>query len=412
MTAPVIVRPLWAGRVIAVLAVLLLAVNLRTAVTAMSAIVTDVTADISLDPVLLGVLGGLPPVAFALSGIVAPRVSRALGLEATMVIAVLAMIVGPLVRAVAPSALVLAIGALLAFAGMGFANILLPPAIKTYFPDRIAGMTAAYATILAVSISVPPLVTPSIADAAGWRIALGSWSLLALAALLPWLILGLRARRRSRADRAAGVVPEARPEVVGRLIHSRRALAIAIGFGVTGFGTYGMFAWLPEILRSLAGFSDATAGALLSLYGIVGLPLALVVPGLASRVRNTGRLVVAGVVFFVLGYTGLLLAPSWAVLWIVLASLGSLIFPLALALIGLRTRTADSAVALSGFVQTIGYAASAAGPIVLAALHAVTGGWTVPLLVLVATALIPLVSAVWLAAPGTVEDELEARRQA
>ena len=404
------VRPLWAGRVTAVLAVVLLAVNLRTAVTAMSAIVTDVTADIPLDPVLLGVLGGLPPVAFAISGIVAPRVSRALGLEATMVVAVLAMIVGPLVRAIAPSAPVLALGALLTFAGMGFANILLPPAIKTYFPDRIAGMTAAYATILAVSISVPPLVAPSIADAAGWRVALGSWSLLALAALLPWIVLGLRARRRSRADRAAGVIPETRPEVAGRLIHSRRAIAIAIAFGITGLGTYGLFAWLPEILRSVAGFSAGPAGALLSLYGLVGLPLALIVPGLASRIRNTGVLVVVGVMFFVLGYSGLLLAPSWAVLWIVFASLGSLQFPLALALIGLRTRTADSAVALSGFVQTIGYSGGAVGPIVLAILHAVTGGWTVPLLFLAVTALIPLVSAVWLAAPGTVEDELEARR--
>lgn len=394
------------------LAVVLLAVNLRTAVTAMSAIVADVTAEIPLDPVLLGVLGGLPPVAFAVSGLVAPRVSRALGLEVTMVVAVLAMIAGPLVRASAPSAPVLALGALLAFAGMGFANILLPPAIKSYFPDRIAGMTAVYATIMAVSISVPPLVAPSIADAAGWRVALGSWSVLALAALVPWIVLGLRARRRSRADRAAGVVAEARPDVAGRLIHSRRALAIAIAFGITGFGTYGLFAWLPEILRSVAGFSAGTAGALLSLYGIVGLPLALVVPGLASRIRNTGLLVVAGVVFFVLGYGGLLAAPSWAVLWIVLASLGSLIFPLSLALIGLRTRTADSAVALSGFVQTIGYSASAAGPIVLAILHAVTGSWTVPLLVLVGMALIPLVSAVWLATPGTIEDELEARRRA
>ena len=411
MTSLAVPRPLWAGRVTAVLAVVLLAANLRTAVTAMSAIVTDVTAEIALGPVLLGVLGGLPPVAFAVSGLVAPRVARALGLEATMVLAVAAMIVGPLVRAVAPSAPVLALGALITFAGMGFGNILLPPAIKSYFPDRIAAMTATYATIMAVSISVPPLVGPSIADAAGWRVALGSWAILAVAALVPWIVLGIRARRRSRADRAAGVVPEPRPEVAGRLIHSRRAVGIAIGFGITGLGTYAMFAWLPEILRSHAGFSPAAAGALLSLYGIVGLPLALVVPGLVSRMRNSGVLIVAAVVFFVVGYGGLLAAPGWAVLWIVLASLGSMIFPLSLALIGLRTRTADSAVALSGFVQTIGYTAGAVGPIVLAVLHALTGGWVVPLLFLVVTALIPLISAVWLAAPGTIEDELEARQE-
>lgn len=410
MTSVTAVRPLWAGRVTALLAVVLLAANLRTAVTAMSAIVADVTVDIPLDPVLLGVLGGLPPVAFAVSGIVAPRVARALGLEATMVVAVIAMVVGPLVRAIAPSAPVLALGALIAFAGMGFANILLPPTIKAYFPDRIASLTATYVTIMAVSVSVPPLIAPTIADAVGWRVALGSWSILALAALLPWVVLGLRARRRSRADRAAGVMPQPAADAVGRLIHSRRALAIAVGFGITSLGTYGLLAWLPEILRAHAGFSPAAAGALLSLYGIVGLPLALMVPALAARVRNTGLIVAVGVLFFVLGYGGLLLAPAWSVVWIVFASLGSLNFPLSLALIGLRTRTADSAVALSGFVQTIGYSAGAVGPIVLAVLHTLTGSWVMPLAFLTVTALIPLVAAVWLASPGTVEDELESRQ--
>jgi MFS family permease len=245
-------RPLWAGRTVAVLAIVLLALNLRTAVTAMSAIVTEVTADVPLGSVSLGIIGMLPPVAFALSGLAAPLVARRFGIETTMLLAVVAMVIGPVVRASATAGWQLGLGALIALTGMGFGNILLPPAIKKYFPDRIAQLTATYATIMAVSVSVPPLIATSIADGAGWRVALGSWALLAVVALVPWLVLAFRRRRSHLSDAEAGIIPAARQELVGRMAHSRVAVAIAIAFAVTALNTYSFFAWLPEIMKDHA----------------------------------------------------------------------------------------------------------------------------------------------------------------
>ena len=400
----VVSRPLWAGRTAAILGILLVALNLRTAVAAISPIVRVVSADIPLDGVALGVLGTLPPVAFALSGLLAPLLARRIGLEATLVLACVAMILGPLLRALAGNYPVLLAGSIVVLAGMGFGNIMLPPVIKKYFPDRIGQLTAAYATLMAVSLAVPPLIATPVAAAAGWRVAVGCWAILAVGALLPWIVVLAKARRVEVND---ATVSGPRPELLGRMIHSRTAIALAIAFSVTAFNIYAFFAWLPELLRERAGATPAEAGALLALLGIMGLPLALVTPILATRVRNAGALVGVGVALFVVGYLGLLFVPTvvtW--LWVMLVGLGAVMFPLCLALIGLRARSQDGAVALSGFVQGIGYASGAFGPLLLGILHDASGDWTVPLLLVLGTSAVGIVPAVLLRRPSYVEDEI------
>ena len=79
--------------------------------------------------------------------------------------------------------------------GVGVGNVLLPPAVKRYFPDRVGLVTAIYATILSISTAVPALVAVPIADAAGWRVSLGVWFLVALTAAIPWIPLAIRSRR-------------------------------------------------------------------------------------------------------------------------------------------------------------------------------------------------------------------------
>ncbi|HUG50139.1 MAG TPA: MFS transporter, partial [Terrimesophilobacter sp.] len=109
----------------------------------------------------------------------------------------------------------------------------------------------------------------------------------------------------------------------------------------------------------------------------------------------------------------LLLAPASApLLWVALIGSGPLIFPACLVLINLRSRTHEGAVALSGFVQAVGYAIGALGPLLIGFLHELTGGWTLPLLVLIGTALAATFTAVLLRTPVFVEDDLlRARRR-
>ncbi|MEP6480959.1 MAG: MFS transporter [Rhodoglobus sp.] len=400
-------RPLWAGRAAAVLAIILLALNLRSAVAAISPIVALVNADVQLDGFGLGILGTLPPVAFATAGIIAPVVARRIGLESTMVLACVAMIIGPVVRALAPNYAVLLVGSAIVFAGMGFGNILLPPAVKKFFPDRIGSVTSGYATVMSIGTSLPPLIAAPVAAAAGWRISVGSWAALAVLALVPWIVVRLRAGRVAALEREQNFMPEPRAQLLGSMFRSPTAIAIALAFAVTAIGSYSAFAWLPELLIDRAQLTPAQAGAALALFAITGLPLALVAPILAARLRNVGIVIAVGGVLFVLGWLGLLLMPTVAPwLWVLLVGLGAVCFPLCLALIGLRTRGQDSAVALSGFVQAIGYGAAALGPLALGILHEMTHDWVTPLLFLVATSLVAFVPAVILRRRSFVDDEI------
>jgi CP family cyanate transporter-like MFS transporter len=378
-----------------------------------SPITDQIAVDIPLTSVALGALGALPPIAFAASGLLAPIVARVLGLERGIALAAAAMVLGSAIRGFSDSYAVLLIGSVLALAGMGFGNILLPPAVKRYFPDRIGLVTTAYATLLAVSTAVPAVLSAPIADAAGWRTSLGIWAILALTSLVPWVLLLLQHRRARVASARNGDVPDeievetAEPALFRRMLRSRVAWAIGLSFAISSLNAYALFAWLPAMLGDIADVDRVTGGALLAVYGIAGLPAAIVVPLIAVRIRNVGLLVEVGVFCFVAGYLGLLLAPTFApLLWVILAGLGPIIFPVCLVLINLRTRSHHTSTALSGVVQTIGYTVGALGPLIVGALHGSTGSWTAPLLFLLATSAIAAVTGVMLARPRFVEDDL------
>lgn len=397
-------RALWAGRTLALVGILLVAANLRTAVAALSPIVTQIDVDVPLGAVAIGVLGMLPPVCFAVFGIFTPVFTRRHGLEQVLVLALVAMMAGHVVRGASGSLALLILGSVITFAGLGIGNVLLPPLVKKYFPDRVGLVTSLYVTAMSLSTLLPPLVAVPVADAAGWRISLGLWMLPALIALVPWITM----LQRHRAQRVASpVLEEAEPALLGRIWRSSVAWAIAVVFAASSLNAYAMFAWLPQLLIQTAGVTPAQAGTLLSLYAAVGLPCALVIPYLTVRLKNVGLLVYVGVLAFLVGYLGLLLAPTTLTfVWVFFAGLGPLFFPLALVLINLRTRTHAGSVALSGFVQSIGYTIGALGPLTVGLLHQLTGGWTWPLTFLIGTALAVTLAGAVLSRPHLLEDDL------
>ncbi|TQS43607.1 CynX/NimT family MFS transporter [Cryptosporangium phraense] len=390
--------PLWAGRTTALLGILLVAFTLRQAVAAVSPILGAIRHDIPISTIGVGLLGTLPPILLAASGFVAPRIARLVGLDGGIVLALLLMTVGHLVRALAPGFGVLLAGSVVALAGTGVGNVLLPPIVRRYFPDRVALLTAVYVCVVGVSTAVPAALAAPIAEQAGWRFSLGIWSATSVVALVPWLLVVTRKRPSEEMS-----TPEA---PVTRLWRSRSARAITVVFSASTICTYAVFAWLPSILGDLAGSTPTEAGVLLAVTGLVSLPGALVAPLLVARLRNVGWLIAAGVGSFVAGYLGLLLAPaSLTLLWVLLIGSGSILFPVCLVLINVRTRTRGGTVALSGFSQGIAYALGALGPLLVGVLHDVSDGWTLPLLFLTAVALVAMVPAITLARPTFVEDE-------
>jgi CP family cyanate transporter-like MFS transporter len=379
-------RP-WRGRILVLVGLLAVAFTLRIAVTSVPALTDRIAGEMFLPSWLVGILGMLPTALFGVAGLLTPLLMRAWTVEAIAVAAMAAAAAGQVVRAVAPGTGLFLTGSALALAGMGAGNVVLPPMVRKYFPDRVGLLTALYVTVINVGTTVPPLLSVPVADAAGWRASLGWWAAVNVLAVLPWLTVWPARRGRGARAAAAGAAAAATPagaaddggrppRAVVRPWHSPAAWALALLFGCTSLNTYAMFAWLPSIVGG-AGLNAAAAGFQLSLFAGLGLPLSLAVPVLAARLRNPFPVVAFGVATFAAGYLGLALAPGAATwLWSTLAGLGPATFPLALVLVNLRTRSHQAAGAVSGFAQGVGYVVACAGPLAVGLLHDATGAWT------------------------------------
>lgn len=397
--------PLWRGRTLALLGIVLFAFSLRSAVASLSPVIDHIDRDFSLSPAIVGLIGTAPPVCYAVFGLLTPQLERRLGLERLAVIAMAVAAVGLLARGFSSSGLTLLGSTAIIFAAVGIGNVLLPPLVRTYFPDRVGLVTTLYSTLLAVSTFLPALVAVPVADAVSWRASLGMWAVFSLAAMIPWIALLVRTRNSDD-----GRLEGANAAVFGRMWRLPLAWALVVAFTVSGTLAYVSFAWLPQILVEIAGVTPAQAGALLSLFAAMGLPASLVVPILVARFHATRALFAVSVVTGLAGVGGLLIAPATATwLWVALLGLSPLLFPLTLVLLGLRSRTHEGAVALSGFVQSIGYAIVAVFPVSVGILYDATGSWTGPLVVLAVVVSAAIPAGIVAARRRTVEDEWESR---
>ena len=393
-------RSLLAGRVLAFFGIIIVAVNLRTAVASLSPLIVTLREEMGVSGVELAALGMIPPLCYAVFGVLTPRITRRFGLELSLIGALVALVVGLCGRPIIGNATELLIWSVLLFAGMGMGNVLLPPLVKKYFPDRIGLMTTLYATMFAIGSLTPPLIAVPIADEYGWRFSLGMWAVIALASFVPWTALLL-------SHRAAGTTMRDE-HVAARFSPWRSPMAWAIMglFIASGANAYSLFAWLPTLLFDSAGISSATSGALLSVYASLGLPTSLLIPILIARFNAVRALVVLAGASYLVGYAGLIFIPgtlTW--LWVLCAGLGPLTFAIALVLINLRTRTQAGATVVSGFVQGIGYGFVAVATFVFGLVHALTDSWNAPLVfLLVLTMLLLLPSAALAARQRFIED--------
>lgn len=367
MTAPTSTRRETA---LLVLAIVLVSLNLRSALTVVGPLIRDLRHGDGLSSTAVGLLAAAPLLAFGLVSPLGPRLAERFGIERSLVGCMMLLTVSLALRPL-PSVVLLFAGTLAAGAGIAVANVLLPALVKRRFAERATFVTGVYSVALGVGAALAAgLAVPSEGWLGGsWRAALAVWAALALVSALVWVPL----LRDARSGGAA-------------VAHVRVSLwRDRVAWSVTGFMAlqsilfYSMVAWLPEIYRH-HGMSKGAAGALLSLSLVVGIPMGFVVGWLAGRLRDQRPIALAATLLALAGYAGVLAAPSAAPwLWAALLGIGfGAGFTLVLALFVLRAHDVHRAAALSGMAQSVGYALAAVGPLAVGALHDATGGWTVP----------------------------------
>jgi CP family cyanate transporter-like MFS transporter len=367
------------------LAIVLVSLNLRSALTVVGPLIRDLREGDGLSGTAVGLLAAAPLVAFGLISPLGPGLAARFGIERALVGCMVVLSASLALRPL-PSVVLLFAGTFAAGAGIAVANVLLPALVKRRFGEQATFVTGVYSVALGVGAALAAgLAVPSerwLGDS--WRGALAVWAVPALLAALVWLPLLRDAPARGSAAARVRV----------RLWRDRVAWRVTGFMALLAVLFYSAVAWLPEIYRH-EGMSKGSAGALLSLSLIVGIPFGFIVGALAGRLRDQRPIALGGGLLVIAGFAGVLVDPMLAPwLWASLLGVGfGTGFTLVLALFVLRARDAPDAVALSGMAQSVGYTLAALGPIAVGALHDVTGGWTAPLVVLLAVAVVDLVIA-------------------
>ncbi|MGW1433262.1 CynX/NimT family MFS transporter [Streptomyces sp. NPDC002431] len=393
----------WVLRLVAV-GLVLTALNLRPAITSLGALLEEVRDGLHMSGSVAGVLTSVPPLCFAIFGIMAPRLARRFGPGAVVCAGMIAITAGLVIRPLVGGTAGFLAASALALMGIAVSNVLMPVIVKHWFPDRVGSMTGLYSMALALGTSLAAAVTVPMTSAMGgsWRLGLGVWAVLSAAAILPWLPL-VRDRRAANRPSGGSVAAQAAPEL--RITRSRTAWSLACFFGLQATAAYITMGWMPQIFRD-AGVSAGTAGVLLAVTMAMGVPLAFVIPRVASRMRNQGPIVLVLGSCGLAGYAGLYLAPAggaWA--WALLLGISNCSFPLALTMIGMRSRTGAGVVRLSAFAQSVGYLISIPGPLLIGVLYQHSGGWELPI-ALMAGLMVPQMAVGFLAGRDrTIEDE-------
>lgn len=397
-------RTVWTRRLV-MAALVAAAVNLRPAVTSLGSLLEEVRSGLHMSGTVAGMLTSVPVLCFAVFGSTAPRLARRFGPGAVICAGLAAVTAGLVLRPFAHGTAAFLAGSALALAGIALSNVLMPVVVKRYFPDRVGAMTGLYSMALSAGTAAAAAATVPLTHTMGgsWRLGLAVWAVPAAVAVVPWLGL-VR-------DRSGAAGPDARPESTGEapglpIARSRTAWALAVFFGLQGTGAYITMGWLPQIFRD-AGVSASTAGVLLAVTMVMGVPLSFLLPALAGRMRNQGGIAAVLGAFGLAGYAGLWLAPAAApLLWALLMGVANCTFPLALTMIGMRSRSGLGVVRLSAFTQGVGYLLSIPGPILVGALYQHSGGWGLPIALMAALMAPQIVAGVLAGRDRHVEDEI------
>ncbi|WP_047284026.1 CynX/NimT family MFS transporter [Pseudomonas protegens] len=360
--APAPLRRPW----LLLLGLILVALNLRPALSSMAPLLSDVSQSLGLSAAKAGLLTTLPVLCLGLFAPLAPLLARRFGAERVVLGILLALALGIVLRSSLGEFGVFA-GSVLAGASIGVIGVLLPGIVKRDFARHAGTMTGVYTMALCLGAAMAAGATVPLSQHFGgsWAMGLGFWVVPALVAALFWLPqVGHQHGAHHVAFRVRG------------LLRDRLAWQVTLYMGLQSSLAYIVFGWLPSILIG-RGLTPTQAGLVLSGSVIVQLASSLAAPWLATRGKDQRLAIVIVMLMTLGGLFGCLYAPIeglWG--WAILLGLGQGgTFSLALTLIVLRSRDPHVAANLSSMAQGIGYTLASMGPFAVGLVHDWSGGW-------------------------------------
>jgi CP family cyanate transporter-like MFS transporter len=336
------------------LAIVLVALNLRPSMAAIGPLLSAIRGDIPLSFSLASLLTMLPVMAMGLAMFFAIGISQRLGEQRTVLLSLLIIGLATLARLFVDSAAQLIASAVLAGVGIALIQALMPALIKSRFADNVALCMGLYVTSImggaAIAASFAPLV---MMQTGSWRVGLAIWAGLALLAL----VFGWTQRAN---------LPPATPRVTKKesFFGNSRAWLLALFFGLGTASYTCVLAWLaPYYVEK--GWSEQNAGLLLGFLTAMEVISGLVVPAIANRRRDRRGVLMVLLGLIIAGFCGLILSPQHlSLLWPCLLGLGiGGLFPMSLIVSLDHLDNPQRAGGLTAYVQGIGYLIAGLSPL-------------------------------------------------
>ncbi|MET4093570.1 MFS transporter [Arthrobacter sp. UYCu712] len=370
------------------IALTLVSVNLRPAITTVAGVMGQLGAAFDLEPRLLPLLGAVPVLAFGISAPCGPWLARRLGAGPAVAVALLVLAAALTVRVLVPALLLP--GTFLAGAAIMTASVLLPQIVKA---NRGTGWWTGLCTMgfglgAALGAGLVQPLQHALGGSLPWALAV--WAVPALlGAGLIYRSGGGRPVSANPANPAArapapGTAAEERPTPGARqnaapavpLRQQPTAWAVTAFFGLQAMLYFAITSWLAVYLVS-KGLGAGDAAALLAWFSLAGLPASLLAPVLAGR-QGVLRIMAPGLgILVAAALLGVLMAPAGLqpVMVGLLGIVQSAGFGLAMALVVIRSAGPQTAGKLSAMSQGLGFALASLGPLGAGLLHGWTGSW-------------------------------------
>jgi CP family cyanate transporter-like MFS transporter len=368
-----------------VIALVLLAANLRTTVASLPPLLGAIERDLGLSGAAAGLLTALPVLCMATFAPAAHRLAHHFGREATALGAIALVALGNGLRLGGGETWVLFAATLVAGLGIAVSGVVLPGLVKELFPQRTGAMTGAYTVAMMLGLAGAAAVAVPLEQLLGsWEESLAAWAVPAALAAGAWFAVTVRVNDpEPDEDSHPGRLPW----------RIRPAWMLAGYFSLQAALAYAFLGWLAPAYQA-RGWSAAAAGGLLAVNNLAQLASALVLPALADRWWTDRRpVLVAAAAATGVGCAWVLVVPDtlpWLAATVAGLGLGGG-FSLALVLVVDYSANPGASSRVVAMVFLVGYTVAAVAPVAVGALRDATGGFSVPFGLLAAMAVLQAV---------------------
>ena len=205
--------------VLGIIAIVLIGLNLRAGITGASALLHDLQEVLGYGPFIASVIPSIPTLCFAVAGAATSWLTRRLGVEKAILLALAMLAAGLLVRGIPVTGMLLA-GTVVGMSGLAVCNVAMPSFIREHYADKTSLMTALYTVTMTTGATVTAVLVVPLAQGLGSASAgLGSIGLLSVAAFLGFLPVALHAHRNATPGRGATFPLAAPADPQGRAAH-------------------------------------------------------------------------------------------------------------------------------------------------------------------------------------------------